>query len=81
MKVETYVRVNEIPYKGDFTRPLGPKGKTPWITYQGQNIGDSQLIIEYLNKKFSINMNGHLSKAEKAIARSFRIMAEEHLYW
>lgn len=34
----------------DFKDYYGPKGKSPWISYNGENIGDSQLIIEFLAK-------------------------------
>ena len=34
----------------DTKNPFGPKGKTPWITVDGQDVADSQLIIEYLGK-------------------------------
>jgi len=29
---------------------FGPKGKFPWITINGQHFGDTQLIMETLNK-------------------------------
>jgi len=28
----------------------GPKGKTPWISINGQHIPDSQFIVEFLGK-------------------------------
>lgn len=34
----------------DTKKPFGPSGKTPWITLNGTNLTDSQLIIEYLSK-------------------------------
>lgn len=60
---------------------MGPKGKTPWITLNGEEIADSQLCLELLARKFYKNHSSHLSPGEQAIARSFQIMAEEHLYW
>ena len=33
--------------------PLSKKHKTPWITYNDDDVADSQFCIEYLNEKFS----------------------------
>jgi hypothetical protein len=45
------------------------KGKTPWITFNGVEVADSQLAIEYLCRHLNINMNKHLNKEEVAISR------------
>ncbi len=60
---------------------MGPKGKTPWITLNGQDFGDSQLCLELLAKRYQKDFSAHLTAEERAIARSLQIMAEEHLYW
>ena len=60
---------------------MGPKGKAPWITLNGEEIGDSQLCLELLARKFHKDFSSHLSVADRAVARAFQIMAEEHLYW
>ena len=60
---------------------MGPKGKTPWITLNGEEIADSQLCLELLARKFHKDGSSHLSSEDQAIARAFHIMAEEHLYW
>lgn len=50
LKLETYLKMTKIPYSFDHTEPFGPTGKTPWISYNGENVGDSQIVIDYLNK-------------------------------
>lgn len=60
---------------------MGPKGKVPWITLNGKDYADSQLIMEYLSDFFKKDFSRDLSQEQKAIATSLRIMAEEHLYW
>lgn len=60
---------------------MGPKGKTPWISYKDFNIGDSQLIIEFLTKEFRVNLHTTLLPEDSATARAYRIMVEDHLYW
>ncbi|XP_053374697.1 failed axon connections homolog isoform X2 [Mercenaria mercenaria] len=87
VKLETYLRVNKIPYQCDFTANnhlLGPKKKSPWIEYNGTTMGDSQLIIEFLNKEFKVDMNSDLTKQEKALAWAIQKWIEElnvHTRW
>ncbi|ODM89037.1 hypothetical protein Ocin01_17645 [Orchesella cincta] len=81
LKLETYLRMAKIPYELDTKNPSGPKGKLPWITYQGVHLADSQLCIEYLNKKFDISLNKSASKEQLAAARACRIMLEDHFLW
>lgn len=81
IKLETYLRMAGIPYENDFEAPMSPKGKTPWITLNGEDISDSQLCIEMLSRKFCKDLGAHLSDEERAVARAFQIMMEEHFYW
>ena len=60
---------------------MSSKGKTPWMTYNGVEVADSQFCIDYLNKKLGIDLNAHLTPVEKSIARAFQKMTEENLYW
>ncbi|ODM93344.1 hypothetical protein Ocin01_13338 [Orchesella cincta] len=58
---------------------MGPHGKMPWVTYNGENIADSQLIIEFLNKEFRVSINAsNISKEQLAAARACRIVMEDH---
>lgn len=50
LKLETYLRMAKIPYEVDKTDPISVKGKSPWITLNGEHIADSQLCVEYLAK-------------------------------
>lgn len=68
-------------FQNDFEAPMSPKGKTPWITLNGEDISDSQLCIEMLSRKFCKDLGAHLSDEERAVARAFQIMMEEHFYW
>ncbi|XP_077982058.1 failed axon connections homolog [Glandiceps talaboti] len=81
LKLETYLRFAKIPYKTIHGSKMSPKGKTPWIEFNGETMGDSSFIIEFLNKKFQVDLSQHLSPQERAIARAFQKMAEENLYW
>lgn len=68
-------------FQSDFEVPVGPKGKSPWITLNNVDIADSQICIEMLASKFHKDFSSHLSEEEKAVSRAMLIMTEEHLYW
>jgi len=83
LKLEAYLRIVDIPYRTvvDPTPFSAPKGKLPWIEHEGEKIGDSGFIIEYLERRFGVDPNAGLSDAERAVARSLRRLIEENLYW
>ena len=60
---------------------MSPKGKTPWITYNEEDLTDSQLSIDYLNKKLDVDLNKHLLEEERGVAKAFQRLTEENLYW
>lgn len=66
----------------DHTEPFGPRGLCPWVSWEGKVLTDSQLIMNQLaaaNEDWNLNRN--LSEKEKAVARAFAVMADEHLCW
>ena len=66
-----------IEYKIDTVQPMGAKGKTPWMTFNGADMADSQMCIEHLCKKIEgADTERHLSEEQKAISRATRIMFE-----
>ncbi|XP_053381762.1 uncharacterized protein LOC123540858 [Mercenaria mercenaria] len=86
--IQTVVNAFKCSHFLDFKYQGGPKNKTPWIEYNGIAMGDSQLIIEYFNKKFDIDMNSHLKytywyvyKQERATAWAIQKWLEEYTYW
>lgn len=81
IKLESFLRLANIPYKVDFDEPLGPKGKTPWVTINGKDLADSQLVMENLAKEFGKDTSAHLTVDQRAIARAFAVMMDEHLIW
>eukprot|EP00095_Tigriopus_kingsejongensis_P011044 maker-scaffold109_size355148-snap-gene-2.24 protein:Tk11044 transcript:maker-scaffold109_size355148-snap-gene-2.24-mRNA-1 annotation:"gst-n-metaxin-like protein" len=81
LKLETYLRAAKIKYVTYFDQPQGAKGKSPWMTINGQDIADSQLCINFLNKKFHVDLDSHLSDQDRAISHALRIMTEEHFIW
>jgi glutathione S-transferase len=83
LKLETYLRLVGIPYEVVFeaTPFSGPKGKLPWIEHEGQRIGDSGFIIEYLERRFGCDPNAGLDAAQRATALALRRLIEDDLYW
>ncbi|XP_046374619.2 failed axon connections homolog isoform X1 [Haliotis rufescens] len=81
VKLETYLRMARIPYTNQHGRKRSPKGKFPWMIYNGKIISDSQFSIDFLNQNLNIDLNSHLNPEQRAIARAFQKMAEENLYW
>jgi hypothetical protein len=52
-KLEAFLRLAEVKYIVDDTFPYSPDtGKSPWITIDGREISDSQMIMENIAKKF-----------------------------
>ena len=83
LKLDAYLRIADVPFRAvvDATPFKGPKGKLPWIEHEGNRIGDSGFIIEYLGSRLGCDLNATLSAAERAIAHAMRRLIEENLYW
>jgi glutathione S-transferase len=58
----------------------GPKGKNPWIELDGEVIGDTEIIIELLTKRYGIDLDAGLNKEQKAISLAWRRTFEEHFH-
>jgi glutathione S-transferase len=85
-KLETYLRITEIPYKlGKLVRSDAPKGKIPYVRIDGKFIGDSQLVIEELERRLVAEkkpaLDEGLSPRDAALARVTRRAIEEGYYF
>src|SRR5262245_40622626 len=86
IKLETYLRMVEIPYKaGKFSRSDAPKGKIPYVHLDGKFLGDSQLVIEELERRLVAEnkkaLDSGLSAHDAALARIARRTIEEGFYF
>lgn len=89
MKLETYMRMAEIPYQSySILDPLAapqnrmaPKGKIPFVDMDGKLIGDSSFIIQLLKEKYGDKIDNHLSAAEKATGLAIKCLFEDHYFW
>lgn len=83
MKVETFLRLAKLPYEIRWTpNPRkGPVGKLPYIVDDGETICDSERIFAHLSRKHGIDLDAKLTSEQKAAARAFQRMLDEHTYW
>src|SRR5512141_2481374 len=83
VKLETYLRMNKIPYRIVETLPLkAPRGKLPFIDNdEGYRIADSRLILHHLQSKYGNHQDASVSPEDQATAKSSQRLLEEHLYW
>ena len=81
IKIETFLRMAGIKYINDFDEYMSPKGKSPWITFKGINVSDSQLAMEYLSKKLDIDLDKNLTKEQRAQSRAIRALLEDKFYF
>ncbi|XP_037087457.1 failed axon connections homolog [Pollicipes pollicipes] len=81
VKVETYLRANNITYVVDDRVPFGPRGKCPWITLNGREVADSTLIIDHIAHELGVRMTSDCSERDLACGRAFQVMFEERTAW
>jgi glutathione S-transferase len=86
-KLETYLRMTEIPYRTASSGMLrgAPKGKIPWVELDGKMIGDSQLVIDELERRLAAEgkpaLDAGMSARDVAVARLARRTLDEGLYF
>src|SRR5207249_2514058 len=85
-KLETYLRITEIPYKvAPMARGDAPKGKIPYVVLDGKFVGDSQLIIDELEKRLAAEgkrpLDDGLSPRDQATSHLIRRSLEEAFYF
>lgn len=81
-KAEMLLRLSGLAYafrEASFRK--APKGKIPYITDDGQAIGDSTLIRDHLERRHGIDFSGGYGPRELALGWTLERMLEEHLYF
>ncbi|RUS85328.1 hypothetical protein EGW08_006929 [Elysia chlorotica] len=81
LKLETFLTLTKIPYVRSKEFAKSSKGKVPWISYNGEEVADSQFCIEFVKSKFGVDLNRGLSTEQRAVAHAFRIMMDEFHFW
>lgn len=82
LKLATWLRMAELPFEvvvaNDASK--GPKGKSPWIEHGSVRMGDSSLIIAYLEQQLGISLDAHLDERQRALGIAIQRMLEEHYH-
>ena len=86
IKLETYLRMAGWGYewqRSDFRR--APKGKIPYVSLDGELVGDSQLIMQRLERSRAAagqaTLDAWLDDRQRAIGHSVRRMLDEATYF
>ncbi|MDC1329879.1 glutathione S-transferase N-terminal domain-containing protein, partial [Pseudomonadales bacterium] len=81
LKLDAFLRITGIGHEViTAATPFGgPKGKAPWITLDGETLGDSSLIIERLKTVYSVDPDQHLSRNARGTAVTIERLIEENL--
>lgn len=83
LKTMAYMKLAGIPFEdivqGDPSK--APKKKIPYISDDGEEIGDSSLIIKHLKTKFGDPLSEGLSAEQLATGHAVKVMLEERTYW
>jgi glutathione S-transferase len=82
IKLLAWLQLAGVPYEQviEDNPRKGPKGKNPWIELDGEPIGDTELIIELLSKRYGVDLDAGLSSEQKAIGLAWRRTFEEHFH-
>ncbi|XP_021340554.1 failed axon connections homolog [Mizuhopecten yessoensis] len=72
-----------IPYQVEHKlfRVSRKTGKIPFIDYNGEEVSDSEYILEFLSKEKNFDLHRGLTQEQIGIGRAFQKMAEENTYW
>lgn len=78
IKVEGFLRLSNIPYEMVYTMKLGSKGQIPYVRLNGEEIGDSNVIIPQLKQHFNVDIDAPLTASQRGIGHAILRMLEEH---
>jgi len=83
LKVESWLKLHGIKYENvDHKIKLRSKrGMLPFIELNGEEIADSNTIIETLSKKFEKSMPAELTAEQKQVQHAMISMVENHFNW
>ncbi len=84
MKLETWLRMAEIPYEACTItgRAKSTSGKAPYVERpDGSILADSTLIIETLSQEYGVDLDEGLTAEQRAISVLLQRTFEEELYF
>ncbi|XP_062846286.1 failed axon connections homolog [Trichomycterus rosablanca] len=81
LKIETYLRMVDLPYQNYFDGGLSAQASMPWMEYNHQRVSGTEFMIEFLEEKLGVSLDKSLSLEDIAVARTITKLVEEHLHW
>jgi len=83
LKLESWLKLQGIKYQNvdHKCKHRSKKGMLPFIELNGEEVADSEHIIEVLSKKFEKSMPAELSQEQKNVQHAMITMVENHLHW
>merc|ERR1712066_894948 len=83
LKLESWLKLHGIKYQNidHKCKFRSRKGMLPFIELNGDEVADSNMIIETLAKKFDKEMPAQLSQDQKNVQHAMIAMVENHLHW
>jgi glutathione S-transferase len=82
LKVFAFLRLTKLPFVHEhiFDASSAPRAQLPYIVDDGQVIGDSETIIDYLIPKYRLSIDDELTSAQRQL-RHLVIRMLDDLYW
>jgi glutathione S-transferase len=82
IKLLAWLELAGIPYEQviEDNPRKGPKKKNPWIELDGERIGDSEVIIEVLSRRYKVDVDEGLAPEQRAVGHAWRRTFEEHFH-
>ena len=82
LKVFAFFKLTSVPFAHQhiFDASAAPRGQLPYIVDDGEAIGDSDMIIEHLTRKYRLNIDDGLTAAQRDTNHLITRMLD-NLYW
>jgi len=82
LKTLTQFKMANLPFRLERASPGdAPKGKIPFIRDGDVVLGDSVFILDYVRRTKGVDLDAHLTPAQKSQAWALERMLEDHLYF
>merc|ERR1719378_918078 len=79
LKLETWLKLTGIKYENVFTMKFGSKGQIPYIELNGEQIPDSNIIINVLKEHFGKDPDQLCTSSDLAVGHAVTGLVEHHL--
>jgi len=78
LKLETWLKLTGIKYENIHSMKFSSKGQIPYIELNGEQIPDSNIIIEKLKEKFQVDPDRDIPVTDLAMGHAATLMVENH---